>query len=1402
MGFRINRGIFQFKDAATETFINKFKIDDRDGTLVEVDSDGNAVTGYLKVGEKATDANLLDGLDSGAFLRSNASDDMYGTLTVHSGGANSYGQIRGYGNDNHFIVMRGIVSTNTSTLTITGGHRTTFVEHAEGNDNTGWYFVSKQTGKYQEVARITRSGITAPNYNDSNWNTAYNWGNHASAGYLNTSVLSEAQAGLLKTSLGVSGLPYTCDIVLNGDPNLFYPVHFFGGDQNIWRRIIISRNYSWQAPPDWYTATHKGGLLLDWEGNFGGWGGALYSDRLRTFNEMYSNMVADMYRFTHSMGYVFFLRGGGDTGALYRIFSDQPINGRHQSGTPDIGYDPSFVFYPNNNASYVVTAPEPLTLAQINTRRIDELRTLKRSELNAIYQPVGSYLTTSGKAADSNLLDGIDSSGFWQASGSWKPTSLNSMTRVIGITAESGSSNFAIATGGGKMYPYTDGIFYQNEGAYAVLDTNSGYTRTAANAAFDAAGSADAVRTDLTSLIATATDTADNAATAASNAQTTANTALARADGAREDTVAIGELATAAQAAADAAQATADGKLGATAKAADSNLLDGIDSSAFLRSNAADTFTGTLTMGTQKALVANNYGRGVYGIYSATRYQHVWSMGTAYNLADNGTGAGNLYGIAWTHQNIGGESISGLGHQMLIMSNGDTRSAIGDGIWTKYNIYASGGNSTEWNAAYDWGNHAGLYDTVGSAAGVNTRIDDEIVPQITANTDAIINNRNEITTVGAAAAAAQSTADGKANASHDHDRLYISDTRGAARAPSYYNDRYAQWDFQNESDTGITAGDSWQALLTVSKWSVFDPSHKQEQLIFTGDDLYRRTATSDTAWGTTKKIWDTGNLNPIVSATVSNDTTTFTKADGSTFALTTSDANSNTYVTGASFNTGNGVLTLTRNSGSVTVDLDGRYDGVGSAAGVNTRIDDEIVPQITANATAIARNATALDTKLASTGKAADSNLLDGVDSSRFVYGGNATKTTNISNVSTALASGFYDGYNITGSPTGTWYTYINMRHNNTGNNYGSQIAVSFYSNADMYVRTISNGTYQGWSKIWNSANFDPSSKANTSHDHNDLYYTKAQSNANYDAAGSASTAQTNAINAANVRIDDEVFPAINTNTTNIARNATEIATKAAAGGSYSQDFAADDMRVDQWFRNTVSGKGLYNEATTQHFYSDDDNYWNVAGGTDVNGIRFRDEHGGTIRGYVYATSNNEVGFLDSDGSWAVRVVRDNYVEFRDNNEVTFRVGQGGVDGDYGTVCTHGTGKNGWEGYSINGWWVFMSSDGSNSGIYNDVDNEWMTRWYRNGATELMHNGSVKLATTSGGVSVTGSVSATSFSGDGSALTNLNVPDQSIPVSINGEGGNILLSMNMNLDRGQIEFTLSNGQTFTAQMGR
>ena len=106
-------------------------------------------------------------------------------------------------------------------------------------------------------------------------------------------------------------------------------------------------------------------------------------------------------------------------------------------------------------------------------------------------------------------------------------------------------------------------------------------------------------------------------------------------------------------------------------------------------------------------IVVNNYGLGNVGLYSATKYQGVWAMGTSYMLPSSGGNTGSLYGLAWTHTNIGGQSKSGLSHQLLVCHNGTTKSAIGSGIWTDGTITTTGhGTSANWNTAYGWGNHA------------------------------------------------------------------------------------------------------------------------------------------------------------------------------------------------------------------------------------------------------------------------------------------------------------------------------------------------------------------------------------------------------------------------------------------------------------------------------------------------------------------------------------------------------------------------------------------------------------------------------------------------------------------------------------------------------------------------
>ncbi|MGE3824273.1 MAG: tail fiber domain-containing protein, partial [Bacteroidia bacterium] len=116
-------------------------------------------------------------------------------------------------------------------------------------------------------------------------------------------------------------------------------------------------------------------------------------------------------------------------------------------------------------------------------------------------------------------------------------------------------------------------------------------------------------------------------------------------------------------------------------------------------------------------IVSNqNYGLGLVGLYASTRYQNVFAMGAAYRLAADGTSPGNLYGLAWTHSNVGGQSISNLGHQLLVMSNGGTTAAIGNGFWSSYGIDV-GGNGT-YNRFRTWteltGSH-GLYSGVNGA---------------------------------------------------------------------------------------------------------------------------------------------------------------------------------------------------------------------------------------------------------------------------------------------------------------------------------------------------------------------------------------------------------------------------------------------------------------------------------------------------------------------------------------------------------------------------------------------------------------------------------------------------------------------------------------------------------------
>jgi hypothetical protein len=57
----------------------------------------------------------------------------------------------------------------------------------------------------------------------------------------------------------------------------------------------------------------------------------------------------------------------------------------------------------------------------------------------------------------------------------------------------------------------------------------------------------------------------------------------------------------------------------------------------------------------------------------------------------------------------------------------------------------SGYNASNWDTAYGWGNHAGLYDAAGAAEAVNLRIDEEVLPNIPTNNNQLTNGAGYIT---------------------------------------------------------------------------------------------------------------------------------------------------------------------------------------------------------------------------------------------------------------------------------------------------------------------------------------------------------------------------------------------------------------------------------------------------------------------------------------------------------------------------------------------------------------------------------------------------------------------------------------------------------------------------------
>jgi hypothetical protein len=135
---------------------------------------------------------------------------------------------------------------------------------------------------------------------------------------------------------------------------------------------------------------------------------------------------------------------------------------------------------------------------------------------------------------------------------------------------------------------------------------------------------------------------------------------------------------------------------------------------------------------------------------------------------------------------------------------------------------------------------------------------------------------------------------------------------------------------------------------------------------------------------------------------------------------------------------------------------------------------------------------TALDGKLSTSGKAADSELLDGVDESRFVYGNSNTRrgTNLISNWNqtdypdVAFLSAENGGAN---APTSD-YTYgAQYSFHRSGAAYRTQLVTALYSDTSIYVRNSRDSdVWTSWKRLWHSGDFTSTDVSNWNTAYND----------------------------------------------------------------------------------------------------------------------------------------------------------------------------------------------------------------------------------------------------------------------------------------------------------------------------
>lgn len=289
------------------------------------------------------------------------------------------------------------------------------IQQAQENLNTA---ISKANEALNNAKAYTNTEITTVNTHLNKATSEIN----VLKGQISSKVSqSDVDNTVIKYKTQNYGYLYKKDIVIYGDYNLYYPVVIKGGDQNVKRKIFIKRGYGEQGPSEWNPSlsTHHGGLSLLINTNFGGWGGINYSWSIYDLEEQYSRMFAGATLCASGMAFAIFLRGGGEKGAIYHLYSDQSLEGSFGWEKEDVPKPPALQIAYNKDMisfykpAYEFYAPGPRTITkeveeEIKRKKFIELAQSNKNEIietNKKITTVESTLTQENNSIKASVRD-------------------------------------------------------------------------------------------------------------------------------------------------------------------------------------------------------------------------------------------------------------------------------------------------------------------------------------------------------------------------------------------------------------------------------------------------------------------------------------------------------------------------------------------------------------------------------------------------------------------------------------------------------------------------------------------------------------------------------------------------------------------------------------------------------------------------------------------------------------------------------------------------------------------------------------------------------------------------------------------------------------------------------------